>query len=436
MASITDNSKKYGEGHQIILKAPGKISPPVSKLYTDRGYQLNKSVFSITLDPKKINDIIEYTGSRVKKSIYIKDDKGKVLQLIGSASAIDETFNHYSANAKSNTNLLTEVKENISMYIFEGWFSENKILTEDDITAKLGDKQKYYQTAYYESSLKQLKELKKYLPSGRQKYEYERQGGKHTGKLYTAARLLTGKTSDNWNPADVWMIRSGYNMNELYETVDYGDYKILNSLLALAFERRDIIPISLKNVTTQQATSTVIDPARMLNSKLDMDFSFEKVDLSNTFANFIVQTKSGFAVRVGFKAKATTLNVSLEGRMIGAGYQLGAIDAADYRKEAADIHKYTLRSGQVSFGDEDKAKKELQEIVRKYPRFSNTITSYEEAIQIFDNADKLIRDRFCNLISYMYGILISPDSFEKHMKYCYFMSKKITSKSGLYLILQ
>lgn len=431
MASITDNSKKYGEGHQIILKAPGKVSSSVAKLYNDRGYILNRSIFSVTLNPKKIDDIIQYSSG--KNTVYLKDAKGKILQLIGGKSAIDGTFNHYSTNAKSNTNLLTEIKENISMYLFEGWFSKNRILNEDDITAKLGNNVKYYQTEYYNSSIKQLAELRKYLPSGTHRYDYERQGGKHTSKLYKTARQLTGKASDNWNPADVWMIRTGFDMTPLYKATDY---KVLNGLLAQAYDKRDIIPISLKNVTTQKASSTVIDPQRMMNSKLDLDFKFEKVDLSDTFANFIVQTKSGFAVRVGFKASATTLNVSLEGRMIGAGYQLGAIDAGDYRKEAADVHGYTLRSGMVSSQDREKAKKELQEIVSKYPRFSNTMTSYDQAIKIHNDADPLTQDRFCNLMSYMYGILVAPTNFEDHMRYCYFMSKKITDKAGLYLILQ
>ena len=49
-----------------------------------------------------------------------------------------------------------------------------------------------------------------------------------------------------------------------------------------------------------------------MTTKLDLDLRFDRVDLSESFNNFIVITKSGFAVRVGFKASATTLNVSLE----------------------------------------------------------------------------------------------------------------------------
>lgn len=433
MASITDNSRKYGEGHQVILKDRSKLTSSTATLYSSNGYQAGKSVFSVTLNPRNVDNILEYTAPGTKKNVFLKDAAGKVIQLIGSASAIDKTFNHYSTNAKSNTNLLTEIKENISMWIFEEWFSKSQVLSEDDIITKLGANKKYYQTDYYESSIKQLAELKKYFNVGKHSYEYERQGGKHTAKLYKVARLLTGKASDNWNPADVWMIRTGFDMTPLYKATDF---KMLNGLLAEAYYKRDIIPISLKNVTTRTATSSVIDPSKILKQKVDLDFKFEKVDLSDTFANFIVQTRSGFSVRVGFKASATTLNVSLEGRIINAGYQLGAIDAGDYRKEVADSYRYALRSGKVSAGDKEKAKKELQEIVRKYPRFSNTLQDYDQAIRFLDAGDQLTQDRFCNLMSYMYSILVAPKDFEDHMKYCYFMSKKITDKSGLYLILQ
>lgn len=431
MASITNNSKKYGEGHSIILKDSGKLSSTVVQLFTKLGYKTGKSVFTITIAPKNITNIIQYSTG--KENIFLEDDKRKTIQLIGSASAIDGTFNHFTKNAKSNTNLLTEIKEDISMWLFQANFENKKLLTEDDIMDKLGKNKGYYDTTYYQSAVKQLNELKKYIKTGG--YNYERQGGNLTKKLYESARKLTRKASDNWNPADVWMVKKSFDMNSLYNAPTA---QVLNGLLAEAYYNKDVIPISLKNVTTAKANSSVVDPQKLLGMKLDLDLAFSKVDLSDTYANFIVQTKSGFAVRVGFKASATTLNVSLEGRMIGAGYQLGAVDAKDYTKEVATLHGYTLRNG-ISGGitaNIDKAKDEMKEIFNKYPRVSNTIKNYNDAIKIVDEADDLTQKRFVNIISYLYSILIKPNDFEAHMKFCYFSSKKITGLSGLYLILQ
>jgi hypothetical protein len=431
MASITNNSKKYGEGHSIVLKDPGKISSPVNMLFTKAGYRAGKSVFDITVNPKNVDNIIEYSSG--KENIFLRDDKKKIIQLIGSSSAIDGTFNHFSTNAKSNTNLLTEIKEDISMWVFQANFENNKLISEDEIMTMLGKRKDFYDTTYYQSAVKQLKELKKYIKSGG--YDYERQGGDLTKPLYTRARKLTNKASDNWNPADVWMVKKRFDLQPLYQAQTA---EVLNGLLAEGYYNKNIIPISLKNVTTPSASSSVIDPQRLLGMKLDLDLGFSKVDLSDTYANFIVQTKSGFAVRVGYKASATTLNVSLEGRMISAGYQLGAVDAKDYTKEVAEDHRYTLRNGVVGgvTANLDDAKKELKEIFAKYPRVSNTIDNYEDAVKLVDNADDLTQKRFVNIISYLYSFLIKPDKFETHMKFCYFSAKKITGVSGLYLILQ
>ena len=68
------------------------------------------------------------------------------------------------------------------------------------------------------------------------------------------------------------------------------------------------------------------------------------------------------AVRVGFKASATTLNVSLEGRFIGAGFQTGAVDARAYTKYSDEVLKYKLRGGAVDPSSYKTAQKELKEI--------------------------------------------------------------------------
>ena len=54
----------------------------------------------------------------------------------------------------------------------------------------------------------------------------------------------------------------------------------------------------------------------------------------------------------------------------------------------------------------------------------------------FKKGDKLTQDRFSNLMSYMYSFLIKPKKFEDHMKFNYFTSKKLTTDSSIYLIIQ
>ena len=433
MASIVDNPK-YGEGHQIVLK--DKLSGVMATKFRQMGYMPGKDAFKITL--KKTPKPIKYLEvAKGNKSIYLIDKANRKLLLEGSETSINGLFNHFSTNAKSKTNLLTEIKETFSLEVFKAAVESNKKYKEDDLI-KIVDKQirgtaNNYDTVYYVSAYKQLDELKKYVK--KKGYDYERQGGPRTKDLYTVARKLTGKLSDNWNPADVWMIQKKFDMKPLLESKSASE---LNSKLTDAFNKRDLIPVSLKQVLQPKAKSSIIDPSNLMKQKLDLDLKFDRIDLSDSYNNFIVITKSGFAIRCGFKASATTLNVSLEGRFISAGFQTGAVDAKVYTAEVKDKHNYILRSGAVLSADYTIAKRELKEMFVKYPRLSNSdqLQNYNQAIKLFDKGNKLTKDRFSNLMSYMYSFIMKPKKFEDHMKFCYFTSKKLTTDSGIYLIIQ
>lgn len=433
MASIVEN-KKYGEGHQVVLK--DSLSGSMATKLRKFNYTPGKDIFKITLKktPKPFRTIDIVPGN---KSVYLIDRVNRKILMTGSESAINGLFNHFTTNAKSNTNLLTQIKETFSLEAFKGLIESNKTYKEDElirlVEKSITGTKKNYDSTYYESAYKQAKELQQYV---KQKgYDYERQGGPRTKELYAVARRLTGKLSDNWNPADVWMVQKNFNMKPLYTAQSATQ---LNTLLTDAFNKRKIIPISLKQVEQPKAKSSIIDPSNLMKQKIDLDLSFDRVDLSDSYNNFIVITKSGFAVRCGFKASATTLNVSLEGRFIGAGFQTGAVDAKVYTKEVLEKHNYNLRSGVVSPNDFKMAQKELKEMFTKYRRLSNSndLKNYTDAIKLFTSGDKLTKNRFANLMSYMYSFLIKPKDFKEHMKFCYYTSKKLTTDSGIYLIIQ
>ena len=431
MASIINNPK-YGEGHQLVLK--DKLSGSMAASFRQMSYEPGKSIFKITLK-KTPQPTKSFKVSEGNKSILLFDKNNKKIILEGSESGINGIFNHYSANAKSKTGLLTQIKETFSLEIFKNYFELNKTLKEEQaielVSKTISVAKQNYDSVYYTSAIKQLDELKKYVK--KKNYTYERQGGDRTKELYIVARKLTNKLNDNWNPGDVWMIQKNFDMKPLLQSKTASE---LNAKLTEAFNKKDILPISLKQVEQSKAKSSIIDPSNMMNQKLDLDLKFDRVDLSETFNNFIVITKSGFAIRCGFKASATTLNVSLEGRFINAGFQTGAVDAKVYTKEIKETHNFDLRSSEVNKNDYTVSKKELKQMFDKYNRLSNTIDNYNTAIKLFDKGNKLVKDRFANLMSYMYSFLIIPKKFEEHMKFCYFTSKKITTDSSIYLIIQ
>ena len=405
MASIVEN-KKYGENHKVQLKD----KPTNVALFRKEGYRPGQTIFLITRKKVKATKLLPLTDGN--KSIVLKDDKNKIVEITGSESSINGSFNHFSINAKSKTNILTEIKEFTSLFMFQAFIENGRILTEEQVRTLVKKEKQTYDQNFY---------------------NYERQKGPLTIELYKVARKLTGKLDANWNPGDVWLIKKNYKMSMLTNSKSAAE---LNSMLAKAYNKKDIIPISLKQVEKPKASSQVIDPSKLMTTKLDLDLKFDRVDLSESFNNFIVITKSGFAVRVGFKASATTLNVSLEGRFIGAGFQTGAVDARAYTKYSDEVLKYKLRGGAVDPSSYKTAQKELKEMFSKYKRLSNTISNYNEAIALFKKGNKLTQDRFSNLMSYMYSFLIKPKKFEDHMKFNYFTSKKFTTDSSIYLIIQ
>ena len=433
MATLVDNPK-YGHGHEVIIK--DKISAAITEKFLKYGYKPGVTVFSIFEQKDIPKDQVEINLLTGNKIIFLKDASNRIIKLTGSSSSINASFNHYSENSKSNTSVLTEIKETISMEVFKHFIENGRIL-EEDKCVEISDniKKGLYATVYYESAIKQLNAFKPIMKQNKG-YDYERQGEKLTKKIYETARKLTKKANDNWNPADVWMIKKGLNLTPLYEAESANE---LNSLIAQGWKDKTIIPISLKQVTAKEAKFGINDPAKMLNSKLDLDLSYKQIALSGPFKNVIIETKSGFTVRAAFKGSGASLNVSLEGSFKGAGYQLGGIDAKQFPNHIQTKYGYRVRSGNsVSTNDLVKAKKELKEAFSKYRQISNQMKSYDEAIEAYENGTDLDQKRFINLISYLYALTVAPKTkaqFEETMKYCYFSAKKVSSDSCLYVIL-
>ena len=84
---------------------------------------------------------------------------------------------------------------------------------------------------------------------------------------------------------------------------------------------------------------------------------------------------------------------------------------------------------------------ELKEMFGKYGRLSNTIKNFAEIEKILKDKDtmQLTKDRYVNMVSYMYSILILPNSkkkFEEHMKFQYLTAKKLSEDSSIYYLIK
>ena len=138
------------------------------------------------------------------------------------------------------------------------------------------------------------------------------------------------------------------------------------------------------------------------------------------------------------KASASTLNVSLEGRYKSAGSQIGGIDAKAYTLKIKDKYNYSLRSSSVQPAQMKIALAEMKEMFSKYGRLSNTIQSFAEVEKILKDKKptQLQKDRFVNITSYMYSMLILPQNkFKDHMQFAYLTAKKLSDESSIYYLI-
>ena len=81
---------------------------------------------------------------------------------------------------------------------------------------------------------------------------------------------------------------------------------------------------------------------------------------------------------------------------------------------------------------------EMKEMFSKYGRLSNTIQSFAEVEKILKDkkTSQLTKDRFVNITSYMYSMLILPkNKFKEHMQFAYLTAKKLSDESSIYYLI-
>tara|TARA_B100001989_G_scaffold205457_1_gene154067 strand:- start:52 stop:1401 length:1350 start_codon:yes stop_codon:yes gene_type:complete len=448
MATITD--KKYGEGHEVQLK-PSSPNQKVKDLF--KGYVFGKSTFKKTLIKYKSEDLDKFINlENGDDSVCLIDEKGKKIFVKGKTKAISAIFNHAGAGGKADTELNTAVKENMSMILFRA----SKIPTEEEAVAQLKDMMgdeglRVYTTKDYDSAVNQLGAFKKFFGTNNG-YEFERQADGFTAPLYKLGTKLSGKAPDNWNPADVWAKKKNFKLDKLLaiENIDR-----LNQEMVTAFNNKDLVGISLKQTgkPTSAATREVVDPQKLFGEKVPLDFTFTRLSsFTEFFRNSYIETKSGFQVRVGHK-QAGLVAPFMEGKLAGAGYQIGGIDAKEHKNRIKDKYGYILRnSANIPSDGPALALKEAKDllnstkkiftgndavIVKKFINFGGAPEKSRLMQPAENNEDKEIKGRFVNLISFLYAILIKTGKdYDNHMSFCYNLARKVSSLSCIHLLIK
>lgn len=429
MASIHES--KYAAGTGVVFKDEKQLSSIARTFVIKNGYKPNTTILKKINQPNNIQSkkILSLDLGRNEEVVYFTDPKNNVVIVNGSGSQIKGTFNHVSGS-RSETNKKTELKELISMWVFQSSIEQRRILTEDQIIERLTKEQQgLYDTVYYDSAIKQNSALSSFgTDSG---YLYELQARDITKDIYsTAARLTKRSVKDYWNPADVWLIRRQLDIGKLVNSTTINE---LNSRMGEYIKTKDVLPISLKQVTAQSASVTVVSSSKT-SIPQPKNLKIATVEsLTPEFNNFFIYTQSGFGVRVG--TKAGTDDMYIEGKWKNMGTAIGAVDARDYRDHVLNIHGYTTRrSG--DYGSDEIVSRELQLIYQSGVNISSKVPTYTDAITIYNQADIIKKKRMSKLISYLFSFLIVPPDFGEHMAFCYYSSHKISNVGSPYILIK
>ena len=458
---------KYGTGHKVAVKdRQGLTSAGANVASILRKENVNPGDIFELYKEKSITNLkhdIDLTRSGTPMVILMKDSKKRLYRFTGAKSTLESMFEHAGDGtkaSKSDTNKKTECQELVTLHLFEAKLKHQIKADYDYIEDRLPKPLKqFFNEEYYHSAQAQLALFEKKYPTGFRgaNFIFELQlASDVTKKIYNTATKLAKLPKDNWNPADMWIVAKDldYTIYEEGKTIDE-----INAQLIKDYKAKKLVGISLKLIQKNQkgiCEVVNLDPKKEMVTDLDLSFSQNAFSgrtkpkdptSMNVFRNSICETKSGFAVRLGYKAgnDLTNFGVFAEGRFKDAGAQVGAVDAKALPIEIKRRYGYDVRKGGIpDLKTEEKiGLKEIKECYDKQGRkvsVSPDIQTYKEFKKVYDDATDPEKRGAIRIASLMYVFLVlaqqKKGEFEDFMKWNYLTAKKITGKGGLYVLLK
>jgi hypothetical protein len=406
------NQSNYGPGHKLVLrkKANKKIQDIMA------GTEIEIATPNSGAEELKIGK-----GTEV---VYIKTGN-KIVKLIGSTSAINNSFNH-AGGGKSNTHKTTRCKEALSLIIFKYYHESGSTLDEESAIRELKDWDAdplVYKSVYYSSAILQLVSFKKIKRMGDMIFEF--QGDSNSAKIYAKAKILGApKSADNWNPADIWLFNKSFASSIDSDLTKMKHLQELNLWIRKNYVTKNIVPISLKQASGKSSIE-LIEPIKYKNRKLDYDFSLNRIQIAGTCKSVFVETNSGFTFKANARAAKTNPNLFYEGTMKKENFAMGAIDKTSWD---------AFSSGKVPNGtDISPSKALLDRALETYNKYSQHIVKNDNAVlwePDFITMDKLFQQRYITCADFLKFIM---ENYEETIRFGFFSSMKVSDKNSMYL---
>jgi hypothetical protein len=234
-----------------ILAKKKKYSEEAASVY---GYIKKRFNVCIVLDPNKDFRDIKIPRS-VEKSTNIANLKREISKNINT-TALKISFGNGSGAGGSSINAAETAKqENATRLFCETYVSSNKFPKHEQIQKVYPN----YDDDWYETFCKQAKAIKSYLGTG-YKFSRDSSGGMMRFVEDIAMKKCGVSTKDNWNPADIYAVRTSRESEVRKKINEIGNLKLLpiakldalNEYMRECFIKKDLIGISLKKIASNQ----------------------------------------------------------------------------------------------------------------------------------------------------------------------------------------
>jgi len=363
-------AKQYYQGDygfKTILKRYPIFKSFVNVLSKDKSnlyLELDDAVMGNTPKIKTITDVKGYDSilnllTKVKGAKFKEKSKGNEYDIsLGnltwrfyrSGGRLQNVFDE-QGNAKTASKPKTEQQEDGVRYLLES----GKLQPKENINKAIGfnfdkDWHDSFERTFngISSNIMKSTEMKS--------YNFYRDSNPSKPKFLnqlTDARILPD-SKDNWNPSDIWAVkRSSENkltseVNKLFNTVlKTKDIEKLNDFIFKKFQSKEIIGISLKQVTTPKATVKKIQTDAKFMNSIRFDGILKKFEFnaSNSYFDILFKMKV-FKETVEYRFRFRPRGASGQIKTFGEGQPIeqktfdGAVSSDVVISEFTDVRAF------------------------------------------------------------------------------------------------
>jgi ribosomal protein S6 len=331
-----------------------------SNLYleTNDGVMNNIPLVKTIADPKEYNRVLELL-TKVKSAKFNERTRDNVVDVtIGnltwryyrSGGRLQNVFDE-QGNAKAASKPKTEQQEDGVRYLLES----GKLQSKQNINKAIGFN---FGEDWHNSFERTFNGISDNImrPTIMKQYNFYRDSNPRKPKFLnqlTDARILPD-SKDNWNPSDIWAVkRSSENkltseVNKLFNTVlKTKDIEKLNDFIFKKFQSKEIIGISLKQVTAPKATVKKIQTDAKFMDSIRFDGILKKFEFnaSNSYFDILFKMKV-FKETVEYRFRFRPRGASGQIKTFGEGQPIeqktfdGAVSSDVVVSEFTDVRAF------------------------------------------------------------------------------------------------